>query len=180
VPTFYQAWVLYRDAQHPARMYVMLAINLAVLALAGLPQLRGVYERYGVAVLRTFATLQFMVLPALVEMHVQRTLGFAIMWPLFKGCLFVAAKTAHLALLPLPCRDTMALLAARWLLMLLARTTGAPLWQGSLVPPQAVLLATLVHGALAAAVLATDRRAWAAWRRGRRARLAERLPLKQA
>ena len=180
VPTFHQAWTLYRDTQHPARMYVMLAMNLAVLALAGLPRLRGVYERHGVALLRIFALLQFMVLPALVEMHVQRTLGVAIMWPVLKGCLFVAATTTHLALLPLPCRDCVALLAVRWLQMLLARTTGAPLWHGSLVPPQAVLLATLVHGALAAAVVATDRRAWAAWRGGRRARLAERLPLKQA
>ena len=179
-PTFHQAFAVYRGVQHLAHIYVVVAINAAVLALAGLPQLRLLYERHGVAVLRIFAVLQFMVLPALVEMHVQRTLGFALIWPPLKGSVYAAARTAHLALLPLPCRDSVALLAARCLQMLLARTTGAPLWQGSVVPWQAVLLATLVHGVLAGAVVAADRRAWAAWRRGRRMRLAERLPLKQA
>ena len=179
-PTFQQAWAAYQNVEQFSRMCVVLSINVALLALAGLPQLRGVYKRHGVAALRMFALLQFLVLPALAEMHVRSTLGFAVKWPAIEGMIFIASMTTHMALLPLPCRDSVALLCARWSQMMVARLTGAPIWQGSAATVGTTVVASVVHASLAVLVVVMDRRAWAAWRLGRRARLAEQLPLKQA
>ena len=179
-PTFHQAWAAYQNVEQQSRMMVVLFINVAMLTLAGLPQLRGVYERHGVAALRTFAILQFLVLPALAEVRVQSTLGFAVKWPVVEGMIFTASMTTHMALLPLPCRDSVALLAARWSQMLLARMTGIPIWQGSAATVGTTVVASAVHASLAVLVVLMDRRAWAAWRLSRLTRLAERVPRKQA
>ena len=64
--------------------------------------------------------------------------------------------------------------------MVVARVTGAPIWPGSATPLAASIIATVVHAALAVIVGVLDRRAWAAWRAGRRARLAESVLRKQA
>ena len=142
-----------------------------------LPQLRHVCESHGVVVLRTFSVLQFVVLPAVAEVRVRNALGFSVLWPVVEGSLFAASITINMALLPLPCRDIVALLAARWVQMLIARTTGAPIWPSVTNPLQAALTTTLLHAFLTVAVVIMDRRAWAAWRKARRSRLANALPL---
>jgi hypothetical protein len=176
MPTWHEAWALY--AQQP-RMMVDLALNVGLFLFVALPQLRGAYERHGVAVLRMFSVLQFMLLPAVSEWCMRRVLGFTILWPAFVGVLFQTGMTVNMALLPLPCRDSVALLVARWALMVLTRVTGTPLWPSVTAPLQAAMWTTLVNAALSVAVVVMDRRAWAAWRLGRRARLANTLLRKQ-
>ncbi len=82
--------------------------------------------------------------------------------------------TAHMAALPLPAADVLALLGAHWALVTFAHTTGAPLWPASVAPLRDALLLSAVHAALAAAVRLADARALATWRADRRLRLATR------
>ena len=177
LPTFHQAWAMYLDRQQLPRMLVVLAMHLSMICVVTLPKLRRVCESHGVVVLRIFSVLQFIVLPAVAEVRVRKALGFAVLWPVVEGSLFAASITINMALLPLPCRDILALLAARWVQMVVARTTGAPIWPSVTNPLQAALTTTLLHAVLTIAVVIMDRRAWAAWRMARRSRLANALPL---
>ena len=177
LPTFHQAWAMYQDMQQLPRLLVVLALHLCLIMVVALPQLRRVCESHGLLVLRIFSVVQFVVLPAIAEVRVRNALGFSVMWPWFEGSWFAASITINMALLPLPSRDIVALLAARYVQMVVARLTGAPIWPSVTEPLLAGLATTLLHAMLTAVVVTMDRRAWAAWRTARRSRLANALPL---
>jgi hypothetical protein len=176
LPTFHQAWAIYQNSQQVPRQLVLLAIHVGLVLFVTLPRLCGLYKSHGLLVMRIFSVLQFIMLPAVAEWRVRRSLGFTVIWPPLQGVAFATSITVNMALLPLPCRDSVALLLLRWAQMVLARLTDAPVWPQVRTPVQAALATTVVHATLVAAVVAMDRRAWAAWRAGRRARLAEALP----
>ena len=177
LPTFHQAWAMYQDMQQLPRLLVVLAMHLCVIMVVTLPRLRRVCESHGMLVLRIFSVVQFLVLPAVAEMRVRNALGFSVVWPWVEGSWFAASITINMALLPLPCRDILALLAARWTQLVVARLTGAPIWPSNSEPLLAALTTTLLHAVLTGVVVIMDRRAWAAWRKARRSRLANALPL---
>lgn len=168
LPTWRQAWAVNQALNGGVRMTVLL-INLVMVALAGLPRLRGAYERHGVAALRAYAFVQFLLLPTLMELRTRSALGFDISWP-YEGTVLKAILSAHLAALPLPLRDVLTLLGAQWALLPVSRFTGVSLWPHSVAPPA---VGTLLHAAMAVAAVAAERRSWAAWRLARRKRLAD-------
>ena len=155
-------------------------MNLALLAFAGAPRLRGAYERHGMAVLRAFGVLQFVLLPAIAEVSIRRVMGFAVLYPSRQGCIFMAFMTMHMAYVtsPLPRCDCLALLLAHFVTIAVAHLTGWPIWPRNDAPVYATAVAMVVHAMLALAVVAVDRSAWTAWRAARRARLASGLGAK--
>ena len=172
-PSFALLLDVYKAVQRPFALMTLLA-NAALLALAGLPALRAAYHRHGRAALRVYTLLQFLLRRALVELYFTHAVlgGAAAVWPSPAGAALVSLSTVHMAAMPLPAPDVLALLALQWALVGFAHATGAPLWPQSAAPSRDALLRTALHAALAAAVLATDARALAAWRASRRASLA--------
>ena len=169
------AWsVVFQGLQPTVVLVSRLVISIGMLAFAGLPQLRGAYARHGRMVLAAYCALLFLLLPAMSEWHVRRVLGIQVCLPLLPGFLLVAIMTVHLAFIPLHLHDSLALFAARWVLMSVARVTGEPIWPR---PEPPLLLSTLLYTALhvtcAMVLVVSDRRAWASWRSARRKRLAE-------
>ena len=178
VGTFYQTWAMYQDVQQMFRISALLVVHIALILFATLPRLRSTYERHGVNTLRVFSIFQFIILPVAAEWRTRRKYGFSILWPPIPGSFFLTAITINMAMLPMPCRDLLALLAARWLQMMLARLFGAPVWP-STGPGQlpASLFNSAVLVVVAAVLVVMDRRAFAAWRLGRRTNLANALLL---
>ena len=172
--TSWSAFTVYQGLQPSVVLASRMVVSLAMLAFAGLPQLRGVYVRHCRAVLRAYCVLLFLLLPALSEWHVRRVLGVQLCLPFVPGFFVVVVLTAHFIFIPLPLRDCLTLLAARWVLRFTARVTGAPIWPRP-EPPLYLssLLYTALHVTCAIALTHRDRRAWAAWRSARRKRLAE-------
>jgi hypothetical protein len=150
-----------------------LVVSVAMLAFAGLPQLRDAYVRHSRVVLRAYCVLLFLLLPAISEWHVRRVLGVQLCLSLAPGFLLVVFMTAHLSYIPMPLRDSLALLAARWVLMFTARILGEPIWPRPEPPLHlSSLLYTTLHVTCAVILVLSDRRSWAAWRSARRKRLA--------
>jgi hypothetical protein len=180
LPTWHQALSVTLPLQH--RLTAMIAMNFALLMFAGVPRLRGAYERHGAAVLRVFGALQFILLPAYAEASLRRVIGFAVVWPTRQGCIFMAFMTMHMAYVtsPLPRRDCLALLLAHFVHIVVAHITGWPIWPRTDAPVLASAVNAVVHAMLALAVVVMDRSAWTAWRAGRRARLAMTKRHKQA
>jgi hypothetical protein len=178
LPSWYQVLSVTLPLQN--RLVSMIAMNLALLAFAGAPRLRGAYERHGMAVLRAFGVLQFVLLPAIAEVSIRRVMGFAVLYPSRQGCIFMAFMTMHMAYVtsPLPRRDCLALLLAHFVTIAVAHLTGWPIWPRNDAPVYATAVAMVVHAMLALAVVAVDRSAWTAWRAARRARLASGLGAK--
>lgn len=169
VHTVYQAVV----RTMPLFTELTILINVAVFLLVGLPLLRGAYVRHGLAALRLYYVFQSL-LPAFPQWHVRRQLGFAVRFPAFPGILVILVFSTHLAFSPLPARDIHAILALRCALMALGNATGLPVWPLSTAPLRTGALFAVNSAAYAAVVALVDRRAWAAWRLGRRRKLAER------
>ena len=173
-PSFAILLDVYKSIQRPFALLTLL-FNVALLALAGLPALRAAYHRHGRAALRAYSLFQFVLRRMLVELYFVRVLhGSAAVWPSPAGAALVSLSTVHMAAMPLPAPDVVALLALQWALVSFAHATGAPLWPQSAAPFCDALLRTALHAMLAAAVLATDARALVAWRAARRAILATR------
>jgi hypothetical protein len=170
----WSAIVVYQGLQPKHVLVARFAVSAVMLAYAGLPQLRGAYARHGLVVLRTYSVLLFLLFPALTEWHVRHVLRSELCLPLLPGHMLIALLTVHSAFVPLPLRDSLALLAARWILMCVARVTGAPVWpRPKTLLHLSSLLATVLHVICATILVVRDRRAWATWRSARRARLAE-------
>lgn len=153
----------------------ILVINVALLLLTSLPALRGLYLRRGRAALVAYCAYQFMLIRLFAERLLRRALhGGVAMWPSPQGSALVSMATLHMASVPLPARDILALMAVQWALTGIAHVTGAPLWPVSVAPGRDAVIRTVVSTVTAAGLLAVDRRALAAWRAERRARLATR------
>jgi hypothetical protein len=97
--------------------------------------------------------------------------GRAVFWPSPAGTALLALTTVHMAAMPLPASDALALLVVQWVLVSVAHATGAPLWPQSSAPGHDALLRTALLAVLAAALKAADARALATWRAARRRRL---------
>jgi len=153
----------------------IVVINVALLLLTSLPALRGLYLRHGRAALIAYCAYQFMLIRIFAEQLLRRALhGGVAMWPSPQGSALVSMATLHMAAMPLPVRDILALMAVQWALAGAAHVTGAPLWPVSVAPGRDAIIRTTVSAVTAAALLAVDRRALVAWRAERRARLAAR------
>jgi hypothetical protein len=170
-PSFALVWAVYKTMMRPF-MPIMLLVNVALLALAGLPAFRGAYRRRGRAALRAYNVFQFFAQRTLAELHFRRMLhGRAVFWPSPAGTALLALTTVHMAAMPLPASDALALLVVQWVLVSVAHATGAPLWPQSSAPGHDALLRTALLAVLAAALKAADARALATWRAARRRRL---------
>ena len=158
----------------PVYTEATMVLNAALLFFVCLPQLRSAYARHGLAVMRTYCAFQSLLLHGLAEWHVRRELGFVLRFPAFPGVLVMFLLNTHLAFVPLPVRDSVTLLAARSALMAVGHITGLPVWPSSTAPLQTGVLFVATNAAYAAILVLLDRRDWAAWRMGRRRKLAER------
>jgi hypothetical protein len=170
----WSAFTVYQGLQPTFVLVARLVVSFMMLAIAGLPQLRGAYVRHGRVVMRTCSVLAFLLFPVLTEGHVRHVLRVEICLPHVPGSLLASFLTVHLAFIPLPLRDILGLLAARWVLMLVARVTGAPIWPRPEAPFHfSSLVNTATHITCVIALVLMDRRAWAAWRSARRKRLVD-------
>ena len=153
--------------------YVTLAVNAVLLALAGLPMLRKLYERHGRTAVCSYIVFQLLIQRVLVELHFQHVMsGAAARWPTPAAPALLALKVAHMLALPLPVSAVNKLLCVHWLLMACAHLAKAVAQPAQFVRDIALL--TLVHVIMVRAARMKDARALAAWRAVRRARLAKR------
>ena len=170
-PGFWQLLDVYKQVQQPFVPLTVL-VNLLLLALAGLPALRGAYRRHGRAVLRAYAVFQFIARRTLAELHQLRVLrGNSVVWPSPAGAALMAVSTVHMAAMPLPAPDVSALLTLQWVMVTIAHSTGLPTWPNTAAPLRDALLRTALSALLMTAVRATESRALASWRSARRLRL---------
>ena len=152
--------------------YVTLAVNAALLAFAGLPVLRKLYQRHGRTAVYVYISFQLLIQRVLVELHFQRVMsGGSARWPTPAAPALLALKVAHMLALPLPVSAVNKLLCVHWILMACAHLAKA-VAQPALFARDISLL-TLVHVIMVSAARMKDARALAAWRAARRARLAK-------
>ena len=153
--------------------YVTLAVNAALLAFAGLPLLRKMYQRHGHTVVHAYIIFQLLIQRVLVELHFQHAMsGGAARWPTPAAPALLALKVAHMLALPLPVSAVNKLLCVHWILMACAHLAKAVAQPAQFARDIALL--TLVHVIMVKAARMKDARALAAWRAARRARLAKR------
>ena len=152
--------------------HITLVVNAALLALAGLPALRRHYQRHGHKVIYLYLFYQLLVQRVLVELHFQQVMsGDAARWPTPAAPALLALKVAHMLALPLPVSAVNKLLCVHWILMVCAHLAKAGTQTAQFVRDIALL--TVVHVIMVATARTMDTRALAAWRAGRRVRLAK-------
>ena len=171
LPSFAQMLTVYKAMQRPFVALTVL-VNVLLLALAGLPALRGAFMRHGRAALRAYCIFQFIARRTLAELQLRRTLrGGAVLWPSPAGAALMGLSTLHMAAMPLPAPDVRALMALQWLYAGLGHATDWPIWPRSAGLRRDLLMRTALMLVLAAAATAAEARALAAWCAARRARI---------
>ena len=152
--------------------HITLAVNAALLALAGLPALREHYQRYSRVVIYVYIIYQLLIQRVLVELHFQQVLsGAAARWPTPAAPALLALKVAHMLALPIPVSAVNTLLCVHWILMACAHLAKAVAQPARFL--RDITLLTVVHVMMVGTARTKDARALAAWRAVRRARLAK-------